>query len=166
MKLTLFVAIAFFFTSSCHNTDTATTANIANNATGNNQLFFKINGQLWAADNEIFGAYHPKGYNKAILIAGSKGPKDKNEQTFNINLYNINGPGTYIIKNGNADNCVAQLANLSPDNFLYGSMMGYAITVTLLQCSSATVEARFEGWLVGNNSDTLKISEGYFNYKQ
>jgi hypothetical protein len=167
MKLTLFIAITFWLTSSCHSTDTAAVATIANNATGNNQLSFKINGQLWAADNEIFAVYHPKGYNKAILIAGSKGPKDKNEQAFNINLYNINGPGTYEIKNGNADNCVVQLANLSPENYLYGSMMGYYVKVTLIKCSSpATIEARFEGWLLGNNSDTLKITEGYFNYTE
>lgn len=168
MKILTLFAAACLLIAGCFNADADTGETIQNYTKdkNKNQLSFKMNGELWSADNDIFGAFHPAGYNKAVLIAGSKGPKDKNEQTFNINLYNINGPGTYEIKNGNADNCVAQLANLSSDKFLYGSMMGYDIKVTLLHCSSTNVEARFEGWLIGNSSDTLKISEGYFNYKQ
>ena len=63
-----------------------------------NYLTMKINGVEWKADNGIWGAFHPEGQKKAIMITGSKGSKNKDEQPFNINLYNTSGPGVFDIK--------------------------------------------------------------------
>lgn len=141
-------------------------AEVTNN--GSNYLSMKINGVEWKADNEITGAFHPKGYNKAIIIAGSKGANNKDEQTFTITLYNTNGPATFDIKNGNADNNVVQLSNTSPENFLYGSMMGFALNVSVSKAGSnpTEIEATFEGELTGNAGDILKITEGKFYYHE
>ena len=57
-----------------------------------NTLTMKINGKDWTADSEIMGAFHPKGYDQLIMIAGSFGPNNKDEQSFNINIYNASGP--------------------------------------------------------------------------
>lgn len=45
--------------------------------TDSNFLSMKINGQLWEADHDIVGAFHPKGYDQLIIIGGSSGKKDK-----------------------------------------------------------------------------------------
>ncbi len=133
-----------------------------------NYLTLKINGVEWKADNNIFGAFHPKGYNKVIMIAGSKGPKNRDEQPFNINLYNTDGPGVFEIQDGNPDLSVAQLANVTPENYLYGSMMGFKMKVTVTKASSNPdeIEATFEGELNGNAGDVLKITEGKFYYHE
>jgi hypothetical protein len=133
-----------------------------------NYLSMKINGVEWKADNDLFGAFHPKGYNKAIIISGSKGPKNKDEQTFNINLYNTEGPGTYQFKTGNPDLNVAQLGNLSPANYMYGNVMGFDMTVKVTKASTNPdiIEATFEGSLNGNAGDVLKVTEGKFYYHE
>jgi hypothetical protein len=137
-------------------------------APAGNYLRMKIDGKTWEADHEIFGAFHPKGYNKAILIAGSKGPKDKNEQTFNLNLFNTSGPGVFDIQKGNPDLNVIQLGNMSPENFMYGSTMGFSVKVTVLKASAnpTVMEARFEGELNGNTGDKISITEGAFYYQE
>ncbi len=157
---------------SCDNVDPAkptlpeTTAKQTSNR--DNYLAMKINGKEWKADNEIFGAFHPEGYNKAIMIAGSRGPKDKNEQAFNINLYDTNGAGIFTIKNGNTDYSVIQLANLSPQNYLYGSMMGFTVKINVYKATKnpTEIEATFEGVLTGNASDQLVVTEGKFYYHE
>lgn len=157
---------------SCNSTATKNTAEPITVAeeksiTGN-YLSMKINGKEWKADSEIFGAFHPKGYNNAIIISGSKGPNDKTEQSFNINLYNANGPATFNIKEGNTDGNVAQLANMSPEHFMYGSMMGFAIKIIVTKANSTPteIEATFEGELTGNASDKIVITEGKFYYHE
>lgn len=127
-----------------------------------------INGTPWIADHKIWGAFHPAGYNQAIVISGSKGPEDKQEQAFNLNLYYTPGPGTYRIAKGNSDNSVIQLVNLSPDNFLYGSVMGFDVKVTITKASAnpTVIEATFEGEMSGNASDTIKITDGKFTYRE
>jgi hypothetical protein len=136
--------------------------------TAGNMLSMKINGVEWKADNEIFGAFHPKGYNKAIIISGSKGPKNKDEQPFNINLYNVDGPGTYQVQTGNPDLNVAQLANLSEQNYLYGNVLGFNLKVVVTKASTGpdVIEATFEGEMSGNAGDVLKITEGKFYYHE
>lgn len=136
-------------------------------AADRNRLGMKLNGVEWQADNDLFGAFHPPGYNKALLIGGSMGRKDKDEQVFTLNLFNVAGPGTYHIKTGNTDLSVAQLANLSPENFLYGSMMGFDLTVTVTTASQdpTVIESTFEGTMTGNAGDTLKVTEGRFSYR-
>ncbi len=133
-----------------------------------NFLSMKINGVQWQADHSIFGAFHPKGYNRVVIISGSKGPKDKKEQPFNINIYNAAGPGIFQFQDGNPDLSVAQLANMSPENYLYGSMLGFTMKVNLTKASTApdVVEATFEGELKGNAGDVLKITEGRFYYHE
>jgi hypothetical protein len=137
-------------------------------AQGGNHLSMKLNDKEWVADSDLFGAFHPKGYNKAIIISGSKGPKNKDEQAFTLNLFNVEGPGTYHIKKGNADLSVVQLANLSPENFMYGSLMGFdlKVTVTKAMQDPTVIEATFEGSLSGNASDTLKVTAGRFSYRE
>lgn len=135
---------------------------------GNNLLSMKINGVEWKSDNEIFGAFHPKGYNNAIIISGSKGKNDKDEQSFNLNLFNTNGPGTFDIKNGNTDLNVVQLANLSAENYLCGSMMGFEMKVIVTKASSnpEQIEATFQGKLTCSSGEILDITEGKFYYKE
>jgi hypothetical protein len=159
--------------SSCSNNTTAgnkeKTANeISKTTVSENYLVMKINGREWKADGEIFGAFHPKGYNKAMIISGTKGPKDKNEQAFNINLYNTNGPAVFQMENGNTDNNVVQLGGLSETNFLYGSMMGFKMKVHVTKASQnpTILEATFEGVLTGNAGDKLTITEGKFYYQE
>ena len=77
----------------------------------------KVDGVAWEADHDIFGAVHPKGYEKAVLVAGSLGPKDANEQAFNLNLFGIDTAGNYPVLTGNPKLHVAQLANLTPERF-------------------------------------------------
>ncbi len=133
-----------------------------------NHLTMKINGVEWKADNNIFGAFHPKGYNKVIIISASKGPKNKDEQPFNINIYNTGGPGVFQLKDGNPDLSVVQLANMSPANYLYGSMMGFNMKVNVTKASTNPdeIEATFEGEMSGNAGDVLKITEGRFYYHE
>ena len=130
-------------------------------------MSMRLNGVEWKADNNLFGVVHPKGYNKAIMMAGSKGPKNKDEQPFNLNLFNANGPAVYHIKTGNPELSVAQLANVTRENFMYGSLMGFDLTVTVTKASKepTEIEATFEGTLTGNAGDTLKVTEGKFSYR-
>jgi len=173
MKKILAFSILFTFAlASCSNIPANTNENAGAKektpaiAATQNHLSFKINGVEWQADSEIFGAFHPKGYNKAILISGSKGGNDKNEQDFSLILYNTAGPGVFDITNGNKDNNVIQLANMSPVNFMYGSMIGFnmKINVTAASENPTIIEATFEGELTGNAGDALKITDGKFQY--
>jgi len=167
------ILLMLFFFASCSNSTTIgdkKEAAIENNtvSSSGNFLTMKINGKEWKADSEIFAAFHPEGYNNAILIAGSKGPKDKNEQAFNLNLYKTTGPGIFQFANGNAENSVIQLANLSEEHFMYGSMMGFTVKVNVTKASKnpTIVEATFEGELTGNASDKIVITEGKFYYHE
>lgn len=164
--------ILLFFASCNNNTIAGDKKDTANEepatSSSGNHLSMKINGVEWRADNEITGSFHPEGYNKAIIIAGSKGVNNKDEQAFTINLYNTNGPGVFDIKDGNTDKNVVQLTNVSPEHFMYGSMMGFSMKVTVTKASSnpTVVEASFEGELTGNASDKIKITDGKFYYHE
>lgn len=163
--------IAFFVSLyGCGNSQNPTriTPNTDTSLSGKNNLSMLINGKEWTADNNIFGAFHPKGYNNAILISGSKGKKDKNEQTLNINLFNADGSGTFIFSNGNKDLNVAQLGNLSADNYLCGSIMGFEMKVIVTKTSldPVIVEATFEGKMTCPTGETLNITRGAFYYNE
>ncbi len=133
-----------------------------------NHLSMKINGVEWVADHGIFGAFHPKGYNKAIIIGGSKGPKNENEQVFDINIYNTEGPGTFTFQDGNVDLSVAQMANWSTETFLCGSMLGHNMRVNVTTASTKpdVVEATFEGELTCNSGEVFKVTDGKFYYHE
>ena len=172
-KFLFFTALFTLLILSCSSksesgTAEGTTAQASTHDATANHLSLKINGVEWVADHDVFGAFHPKGYNKAIIIAGSKGPKDKNEQAFNINIYNADGPGTFSYKHGNPDLSVAQMGNWNPENFICGSMMGHEMRVKVTKVSTKpdVVEATFEGELTCNTGEVLKITEGKFYYHE
>ncbi len=146
---------------------TAAAATIGKPVTAN-YLSMKINGVEWKADNEIWGAFHPKGYNKVIIISGLKGKKGDNEQAFNINIYNTDGPGNFIFKDGNPDLSVAQMLNWSPEKFMYGNVMGFNMKVSVTKASAMPdeIEATFQGELNGNMGDVMKITEGKFYFHE
>ncbi len=133
-----------------------------------NHLRMKINGAEWVADHGIFGAFHPKGYNKAIIIGGSKGPKNESEQVFDINIYNTEGPGTYNFHDGNPELSAAQMANWSTETFLCGSMMGHNMHVNVSKASTnpAVIEATFEGNLTCNSGEVFHLTDGTFYYHE
>lgn len=175
MKNRISISFAIFtlliLSCSSKNEPTATgetTAQASTASTKENHLSLKINGVEWVADHDIFGAFHPKGYNKAIIIAGSKGPKDKNEQAFNINIYNTDGPGIFSFKDGNPELSVAQMGNWSPDKFICGSMMGFDMRVKVTTASTKpdVVEATFEGELTCNTGEVMKVTDGRFYYHE
>ena len=83
-KLTTTVLITLALISCSKSNEEKTV--LPNSTSGKNYLTMKINGVEWKADNKIFGAFHPKGYDDAIIISGSKGPENKDEQIFNLNF--------------------------------------------------------------------------------
>lgn len=166
---TLFMLLLFACGNNKSQTGTFASANTATaKSADKNYLTMKINGVEWTADHDVFGAFHPKGYNKVIIISGSKGPKDKTEQMFNINIYNTEGPGTFNFKNGNPELSVVQLANWNTENFICGSMMGFNIRVNVTTASTKPdeIKATFEGELTCNTNEVLKITEGKFYFHE
>lgn len=166
---TLCIVAAFSNCNSSQNKggDAASNAPVVK-TTATNFLSMKVNGVSWEADHGITAILHPKGYNNALLIAGNKGPKDKTEQTFNLNLYNVSGPGVFDFASGNKDNNEVQLANLSDEHYLYGNVLGFSFHVQVNKASQnpTVLEAGFEGTLTGNTGDSVKITEGKFYYHE
>lgn len=139
--------------------------------TAGNQLRLKLDGQPWQADREFFGAYHPPGMDRAVLMAASLGPKDKNEQAFNLNLTGVSGPGRYVASGNTLSlkgvtSSAIQLANLSEQRYLIGGPLGYEIDIELLQAGTGVIEARFSGTMNANDGSTLKVSDGYFFWRE
>lgn len=172
-KMSISVAVFTLLILSCSSkneptTTGDTTAQAAITSSKENHLSLKINGVEWVADHDVFGAFHPKGYNKAIIIAGSRGPKGKDEQAFNINIYNAEGPGTFNFKHGNPDLSVAQMGNWNPETFICGSMMGHTMKVKVITASTKPdiVEANFEGELTCNTGEVMKVTDGRFYYHE
>jgi len=169
------IPLAALLLAACGNSASPTTTAASASTAGTvpaaatpNELSMRIDGVEWRADHEVFGAFHPPGYDRALLIAGARGRKDANEQAMNINLFGIDGPGRYTIETGHADGSVAQLANHTPERFLAGSMMGYAlvIDVAVAQADPTHIEATFSGTLTGNDSVVMKIEDGRFVYRE
>lgn len=133
-----------------------------------NRLSMLIDGVEWRFETEVFGAFHPVGYNQALLISGTQGRKDANEKTFNINLYGIAGPGTYRVRSGNVDGNVAQIGNLNRDEFLAGNMMPFDLTVVVeqAQASPTRIRASFSGSIETNTERRLQIEQGVFEYSE
>jgi hypothetical protein len=134
----------------------------------NNLLTMKINGQPWSADNNIIAAFHPKGYNKLIMIAGSLGKKDKNEKTFNINIYNTSGIGNYAFVQGNTDLSEVQMGNWTAEDYICGNVLGFDMKVNVTKTGSdpTVVEATFSGTLTCPSGPALVITEGKFYYHE
>lgn len=170
-SLNIYIIVLLFSTVfSCSNSSKSTPSTTVSDSNSNNKnyLSMKINGKDWIADNEIFAAFHPKGYNNAIIIAGNKGKKDKDQQAFNLNLFNTNGPATFNIKDGNKDFNVVQFGALSAENYLCGSMMGFDMKVIVTKASSTPdiIEATFEGKMTCSSGEILNITNGKFYYHE
>ena len=134
-----------------------------------NLLRMRIDGKEWVADHEIFGAVHPTGYDRSVLMAGSLGPNDANEQVFNVVLNGVDGPGVFRARTGDAARHVAQIANLSQERYLAGGLMlehDVTFEVTRLQANPVVVEARFSGTLTANDGAALQIQDGEFRYRE
>lgn len=138
------------------------------NSSSTNFLSMKINGQLWEADHDIVGAFHPKGYDQLIIIGGSSGKKDKSEKSFTVNIYKTNGPGKYSFKNGNPALSVAQMGNWSEEEYLCGAMMGFDVAFDVVKATKnpTVVEATFSGKLTCPSGKELNITEGKFHYEE
>lgn len=132
------------------------------------RLSMLIDGESWRFETEVFGAFHPPGYHQALLISGTQGGKDAEERTFNISLYGIPGPGTYRVQSGNAERHVAQIGNLSREEFLAGNMMPFDLTVVVEEAQSnpTRIRATFSGFIDTNTERQLKIEQGVFDYAE
>ncbi|HNR91309.1 MAG TPA: hypothetical protein PKO41_02680 [Dokdonella sp.] len=129
-------------------------------------LRMRIDGAEWVAAHDVFGAVHPTGYDRAILIAGSRGGRNANEQAFNLNLFGIDAPGRYRVTSADPATGAAQIANLDAQRFLAGNLFGYDVTVDVVRLSKNPdrIEARFSGTLTANDGSKVELSEGQFVY--
>ncbi|MCQ4163808.1 hypothetical protein [Tahibacter harae] len=146
-------------------------ASTAKTAASSSQLRLTLDGKPWRADREFFGAYHPPGLDRAVLMAASFGPKDKNEQVFNLNLTGVGGPGRYVASGNTLSlkgitSSAIQLANLSEQRYLVGGPLGYEIEIELLQAGADVIEARFSGTMNASDGGTLRVSDGYFLWRE
>lgn len=139
------------------------------NAATPNLLEMTLDGKPWKADREFFAAIDPPGFASTLLIAGSFGPKDANEQAFNLNIARFAGPGRYVVRSSEAavGNAV-QLGNLSRERFLVGGVFGFEVTVevTVAQKDPIRIEATFTGTLTANDGAKLVVDGGRFRYSE
>lgn len=171
LQRTLLIVLASTTLLSCERADTSTAATTAIAAavpTSTNALSLSIDGTPWIADHDVFGAFHPPGYDRALIIGGGRGAKDAREQMFTLNLYGIDGPGHYEIRNGNTSGSVVQIGNLSSERYLAGSLLGFDVVVDVRVASQTptVIEASFSGTLTANDGSELKISDGQFSYRE
>lgn len=129
-------------------------------------LRMTFDGVEWNADHDLFGAVHPTGYDRSILIAGSHGGKNANEQSFSLNLFGIDAPGRFRVTSKDPKTGVAQIANLSAERYLAGNVFGYDVEVEIVRFSRNPdrIEARFSGALVANDGTTIELRDGHFLY--
>lgn len=146
----------------------AALATRSKSSTAVNTLQLKLDGREWHADRAIEAMVDPPGFDHMLIISGSYGPKDRNEQAFNLNLTGVQAPGRYVIKGGNAVGSAIQLANLSPERFLIGGTLGadVVIEVTTLQRAPVAVEGRFSGTMTANDGTALRVEDGRFSYRE
>ena len=141
-----------------------------------NHLSFKIDGTYWESDaDEIFGSYHLSEAigPKIINIAGAKG-SGATQQAFNINLFNTDKEGAYIVNIPNGSTAgtnqnVAQLANLTASNYLCGgTLQGNQLTISITKVSKSPqiVEATFSGTMQCVEGNIISVTEGKFRYQE
>lgn len=128
-----------------------------------NFIRMRVDGVEWAADREIVCMVDPPGMGTLLIVSGSKGPKNANEQTFNLNLTGVRAPGRIQLAGGGSTTHVIQLANLDERRFLNGGAMGFDVTVDVVAISAAPamVEARFSGTLGSSAGAPLVIEDGH-----
>lgn len=141
----------------------ATAAVAAPAGSAGNLVRLRVDGVEWAADREIFCAVDPPGLGQVLIVSGSRGPKDANEQTFNLNLSGVTGPGTVRLAGGASTTHAIQLANLDADRYLNGGALGFDVTVEVVALSRepAQVELRFAGTLNSSAGAPLRIEDGH-----
>lgn len=175
----IFLLCACLLLAACHSPPppAATAATVATPSAPaspqgqSNQLRLTLDGKTWQADRDYFGAFHPPGMDKAVLMAGSFGPKDKHEQAFNLNLFGVDAPG-HFFASGNTmslkglSSSAIQLANLSDQRYLIGGPLGYEVEVDLLQAGAGVIEATFSGRMTANDGSTVTVTDGYFFYRE
>lgn len=122
-----------------------------------------VDGAEWSADRDIFCAVAPPGLGEVVIVSGSRGPKDANEQAFNLNLSGVSGPGTVRLSGGATTTQAIQLANLDAQRYLNGGALGFDVTVEVLALSRepARVELRFAGTLNSSAGAPLRIDDGF-----
>lgn len=123
----------------------------------------QVDGTDWSADRDIFCAVAPPGLGDVLIVSGSRGPKDANEQTFNLNLSGVTGPGPVRLAGGTSTTHAIQLANLDPQRYLNGGALGFDVTVEVLAVSRdpARVELRFAGTLNSSAGAPMRIDDGF-----
>ncbi|MBN8480433.1 MAG: hypothetical protein J0L88_02460 [Xanthomonadales bacterium] len=130
------------------------------------QLRMRIDGVEWRAAHDLFGAVNPTGHDRAVIIAGSRGGKSANEQSFNLTLLGVDAPGRHRVTSERPASGAAQISNLDAQRFLAGNLFGYDLEVELLRRSTNPdlIEARFSGSLTANDGSQVAISDGHFVY--
>lgn len=131
-------------------------------ATGN-FIRMRVDGVEWAADREIVCMVDPPGMGTLLIVSGSKGPKDADEQAFNLNLTGVSAPGRIQITGSGSTTHVIQLANLDASRFLNGGAMGFDVTVDVvaIRTAPAMVELRFSGTLGSSAGTPVRIEDGH-----
>jgi hypothetical protein len=134
----------------------------AETATGD-LVRLRVDGVEWSADREIFCAVDPPGMGPVLIVSGSRGPKDADEQTFNLNLSGVTGPGTVRLAGGGSTTHAIQLANLDTARYLNGGALGFDVSVDVLALSRepVRVELRFSGTLNSSAGMPLRIEDGH-----
>ena len=132
------------------------------------QLSVEVDGEPWRADRDLFGAVNPSGVDRSVLMAGSFGPKDADEQVFSLHVFGAAGPGRYRVHSGDAGSGVAQLANLSQARYLIGNVLGYDLQVDVIEmrASPVRIEARFEGNMTASDGAVLTVANGVYRYRE
>lgn len=132
-----------------------------------NRLELRLDGRPWHADRAIEAIVGAAGFDGMLMLSGSFGPKDRDEQTFNLNLTGVRGPGTYHVRGSGVVDAV-QLANLSAERYLVGGALGADVDVVVrtLQRDPLRVEATFSGTLVASDGQRLRLEDGHFSYRQ
>jgi hypothetical protein len=132
-------------------------------ASGGQFIRMHVDGVEWMADREIFCANAPAGINPMLVVSGSFGPKDANEQVFNLNLSNVQGPGTLHLVGGGSLTHVIQLANLDQSRYLNGGAMGFDVKVEIIEFTRdpTHIELRFDGTLNSSAGTPLRIEHGH-----
>lgn len=139
-----------------------TPATAAVDAAGN-LVRMRVDGVEWSADRDIFCTIAPPALGDVLIVSGSRGPKDANEQAFNLNLTGVAGPGKVRLAGGGSTTHVIQLANLDAQRFLNGGAMGFDVTVEVVSFARdpARIELRFAGTLQSSAGKPLRIEDGH-----
>ena len=132
-------------------------------------LRMQVDGKLWQANREIFGAVNPLGAKNSILISDSFGPNDASEQDLTMTLTGVSSPGSFSVKNAKPGGSVVQLMNLSAERTLIGGLMfdhDIQVEISQLQADPVLIAGKFAGWMQASDGSKIIISAGEFFYEE